>query len=202
VNVKQRSRHLHPKFLGEQLVGVWLWGQRLSNKTAPHSAMALATSRKREGGGSHHSDAGYPRNSVPTSWTPSSGARKLPARRLRPSRTIRRPARYTFDVLDEEAEPLERDEDESQFPDTKNGSQHSDQGDLYSTNSEAEEDARIERSMGVIRKNAASRGTEGGTKYHCDVCSIDITSTVWFYSPSERCPTISIDRAKWSFCDL
>jgi transcriptional adapter 2-alpha len=43
---------------------------------------------------------------------------------------------------------------------------------------EAEEDARIERSMGVIRKNAASRGSDGGTKYHCDVCSIDITSTV------------------------
>jgi transcriptional adapter 2-alpha len=46
------------------------------------------------------------------------------------------------------------------------------------TDSDAEEDARIERSMGVIRKNAASRGGDGGTKYHCDVCSIDITSTV------------------------
>lgn len=44
--------------------------------------------------------------------------------------------------------------------------------------SDAEEDDRIERSMGVIRKNAASRGSDGGTKYHCDVCSIDITSTV------------------------
>lgn len=32
--------------------------------------------------------------------------------------------------------------------------------------------------MGVIRKKAAARGTEGGTKYHCDVCSVDITSTV------------------------
>ncbi|KAL2217939.1 putative SAGA complex subunit [Thermoascus aurantiacus ATCC 26904] len=33
--------------------------------------------------------------------------------------------------------------------------------------------------MGVIRKKtSATRGTEGGTKYHCDVCSVDITSTV------------------------
>ncbi|PGH27048.1 hypothetical protein AJ80_01233 [Polytolypa hystricis UAMH7299] len=32
--------------------------------------------------------------------------------------------------------------------------------------------------MGVIRKKTAARGTEGGTKYHCDVCSVDVTSTV------------------------
>ncbi|OJJ46693.1 hypothetical protein ASPZODRAFT_132810 [Penicilliopsis zonata CBS 506.65] len=32
--------------------------------------------------------------------------------------------------------------------------------------------------MGVIRKKTASRGTEAGTKYHCDICSIDVTSTV------------------------
>lgn len=32
--------------------------------------------------------------------------------------------------------------------------------------------------MGVIRKKTASRGTEAGTKFHCDVCSIDVTSTV------------------------
>ena len=32
--------------------------------------------------------------------------------------------------------------------------------------------------MGVIRKKTASRGTEGGLKYICDVCSGDITSTV------------------------
>ncbi|WEW59760.1 Transcriptional adapter ada2 [Emydomyces testavorans] len=32
--------------------------------------------------------------------------------------------------------------------------------------------------MGVIRKKNAARGTDGGTKYHCDVCSVDITSTV------------------------
>ena len=36
--------------------------------------------------------------------------------------------------------------------------------------------------MGVIRKKTASRGTEAGTKFHCDVCSIDVTSTV-----SSRC---------------
>ncbi|KAI1935936.1 Transcriptional adapter ada2 [Ophidiomyces ophidiicola] len=32
--------------------------------------------------------------------------------------------------------------------------------------------------MGVIRKKNAARGTDGGTKYHCDVCSVDVTSTV------------------------
>lgn len=32
--------------------------------------------------------------------------------------------------------------------------------------------------MGVIRKKTAVRGGEGGVKYHCDVCSADITSTV------------------------
>ncbi len=33
--------------------------------------------------------------------------------------------------------------------------------------------------MGVIRKKTISRGTEGGLKYICDVCSADITATVW-----------------------
>lgn len=32
--------------------------------------------------------------------------------------------------------------------------------------------------MGVIRKKTVTRGTEGGHKYICDVCSGDITSTV------------------------
>ncbi|KAF2113422.1 transcriptional adapter 2 [Lophiotrema nucula] len=32
--------------------------------------------------------------------------------------------------------------------------------------------------MGLIKKKTASRGTEGGVKYVCDVCSSDITSTV------------------------
>ena len=140
--------------------------------------MALATSRKRQRGGSHDSDDIYPSVSVPTSWTPSSGARRLPARPLRPIRATRRPARYTVDVLAEEAEPSEPGDEENKTPDTQDEGQNSVPEDRLSTTSEAEEDARIERSMGVIRKNAASRGTEGGTKYHCDVCSIDITSTV------------------------
>ncbi|ETN47095.1 uncharacterized protein HMPREF1541_01285 [Cyphellophora europaea CBS 101466] len=41
--------------------------------------------------------------------------------------------------------------------------------------------------MGVIRKNAASRGSDGGTKYHCDVCSIDITSTVRISCANPAC---------------
>ncbi|EFQ36578.1 hypothetical protein CGRA01v4_08457 [Colletotrichum graminicola] len=32
--------------------------------------------------------------------------------------------------------------------------------------------------MGVIRKKTVTRGGEGGVKYHCDICSVDITSTV------------------------
>jgi hypothetical protein len=149
--------------------------------------MALASSTKRNGGGSQRADDGDPRDSAAASWTPSSGVTKLPARRLRPTRTIRRPARYTFDLLDEEAGQLGRDDEDDQPPNTKRESQQHDHEDQYSTNSEAEEDARIERSMGVIRKNAASRGTEGGTKYHCDVCSIDITSTVRDYPLHVRC---------------
>lgn len=74
-------------------------------------------------------------------------------KRARPRRLARRPVRYTqfFDNCDDDAE--ERGDFEA----------------WQYTDSEAEEDARIERSMGVIRKNAASRGSEGGTKYHCDV---------------------------------
>jgi len=41
--------------------------------------------------------------------------------------------------------------------------------------------------MGVIRKKTVTRGTEGGLKYICDVCSADITSTV--SSPSTRWKT-------------
>lgn len=42
--------------------------------------------------------------------------------------------------------------------------------------------------MGVIRKKTATRGTEGGTKYHCDVCSVDITSTVRVSCAHPSCP--------------
>ncbi|CAG7956533.1 unnamed protein product [Penicillium nalgiovense] len=42
--------------------------------------------------------------------------------------------------------------------------------------------------MGVIRKKTASRGTEAGTKFHCDVCSIDVTSTVRISCSHPACP--------------
>ena len=38
VTVKQRRRRLHLKFTGEQLVGIWLWGPRLSNETTRHTS--------------------------------------------------------------------------------------------------------------------------------------------------------------------
>ncbi|OQE31676.1 hypothetical protein PENSTE_c001G02437 [Penicillium steckii] len=42
--------------------------------------------------------------------------------------------------------------------------------------------------MGVIRKKTASRGTEAGTKFHCDVCSVDVTSTVRISCAHPACP--------------
>ena len=184
--MEERSRPLAFEVSRRTSLSESLWGfGGLSNKGPRHSfAMALAYSRKRKRGGSHNSDDVYSSHSVPPSWIPSSGARKLPARRLRPSRATRRPARYTFDILDEEAQQSERSREQDQSLDTKDESRPSAHEDNQSTNLEAEEDARIERSMGVIRKNAASRGTEGGTKYHCDVCSIDITSTVCLLFPN------------------
>ncbi|MCJ1248195.1 Transcriptional adapter ada2 [Trapelia coarctata] len=41
--------------------------------------------------------------------------------------------------------------------------------------------------MGVIRKKTVTRGTEGGLKYICDVCSADITSTVRIRCASPAC---------------
>jgi len=32
--------------------------------------------------------------------------------------------------------------------------------------------------MGLIKKKTAVRTTEGGIKYICDICSVDITATV------------------------
>lgn len=40
--------------------------------------------------------------------------------------------------------------------------------------------------MGVIRKKTGGRGSEGGVKYICDVCSVDITSTVRINLPPPR----------------
>jgi len=34
--------------------------------------------------------------------------------------------------------------------------------------------------MGLIKKKTAVRATEGGIKYICDICSVDITATVCF----------------------
>ena len=160
--------------------------RRLSNENscATVSAMDLATSTKPQGVAI--ATTFYPSEPEPTSWTHSSYSSKLPARRLRPVRATQRPARYTFDVFDGESEQSEADHGKDPPSDTQVENQHSASEDWQTTNFEVEEDARIKRSMGVIRKNAASRGTEGGTKYHCDVCSIDITSTVRLFCP-ERC---------------
>ena len=100
-------------------------------------------------------DRAYHAHTALPSCVPEYGSRKEPARRLRETR--RRPVRY----------------EESTTPPEAGYESY-----LSSTDSGEEEDARIERSMGVIRKKTAARGTEGGTKYHCDVCSVDITSTV------------------------
>ncbi|CBX90820.1 hypothetical protein IAQ61_002299 [Plenodomus lingam] len=41
--------------------------------------------------------------------------------------------------------------------------------------------------MGVIKKKTGTRGTEGGIKYVCDVCSSDITSTVRIRCAEDVC---------------
>lgn len=41
--------------------------------------------------------------------------------------------------------------------------------------------------MGVIKKKTGTRGTEGGIKYVCDVCSSDITSTVRIRCAEDAC---------------
>lgn len=42
--------------------------------------------------------------------------------------------------------------------------------------------------MGVIKKKTGTRGTEGGIKYVCDVCSSDITSTVCCHTDCQDMP--------------
>ena len=49
--------------------------------------------------------------------------------------------------------------------------------------------------MAVIKKKTAVRGTEGGVKYMCDVCFVDITSTVSRIAVLSQEPTsISLHR--------
>lgn len=105
-----------------------------------------------------HEDEPPKRQGASASAQPPSSLKDAAERargRPRSRRLVRRPIRYSgfFNTSDEGEE---------------DGRSYLDQG-WQSTDSEAEEDARIERSMGVIRKNVASRGSEGGTKYHCDV---------------------------------
>ncbi len=45
-------------------------------------------------------------------------------------------------------------------------------------NEPVEKEPVVANDMGVIRKKTATRVGEGGVKYHCDVCSVDVTSTV------------------------
>jgi transcriptional adapter 2-alpha len=106
-------------------------------------------------------------------------------RRNRPLRLTRRPVKYTLEYVESDSDTsgerapacaYREHSTDSLAPESPSYVHDYDR--YLSTDSEAEEDDRIERSMGVIRKNAASRGTDGGTKYHCDVCSIDITATV------------------------
>ena len=49
--------------------------------------------------------------------------------------------------------------------------------------------------MGVIRKKTVTRGTEGGLKYICDVCSGDITSTVSEFRGPVPVPKVPMELA-------
>lgn len=79
----------------------------------------------------------------------------------RPARSSRRPVRYQEVGEDHLSATGDFDYD-----------------DWQSTDSDEAEERRIAQSMGVIRKSA-NRGSAGGVKVHCDVCSNDVTSTVW-----------------------
>ena len=48
--------------------------------------------------------------------------------------------------------------------------------------------------MGLIKKKTAVRATEGGIKYICDICSVDITATVGL-SNSTRCWSVLLIQA-------
>ncbi|KAL6246562.1 Transcriptional adapter ada2 [Rhinocladiella similis] len=126
---------------------------------------------------------------LPITTTPSL---PVPEQRSRPVRSTRKLVCYTVDdAADDSApssphlatfsrgDPLYSAACDATIPD--------DYAQYLSPDSDIEEDARIERSMGVIRKNAALRGGDGGTKYHCDVCSIDITSTVRISCANPAC---------------
>ena len=118
--------------------------------------------------------------------------------RHRPIRNTPRPARYVFEAAESDdsdpddtivvnplpQQPLSRGHSEQPLTDNFTQNKAVEPEDIES---DAEEDARISESMGVIRKNAASRGNDGGTKYHCDVCSIDITSTVRISCANPAC---------------
>ncbi|OAP60089.1 transcriptional adapter 2-alpha [Fonsecaea erecta] len=113
--------------------------------------------------------------------------------RSRPVRSSRKPVNYIVHSLESDSEgsasptaPRQRRDPpaDAAYEDATVPAEYAQ---YFSSDSDCEEDARIERSMGVIRKNAASRGGDGGTKYHCDVCSIDITSTVRISCANPAC---------------
>lgn len=117
------------------------------------------------------------------------GSRKHPVRRRLPPRITRRPTRYIPDDLEDNSEEDQAHPFTALTPDTDQTLVAlEDLNTQYqSTDSEAEEDERIKASMGVIRKNAGSRGDGAGTKYHCDVCTIDVTSTVRIRCANAAC---------------
>jgi transcriptional adapter 2-alpha len=121
------------------------------------------------------------------------GNRKHPVRRRPPPRNTRKPIRYhseefAAEDVNSEGNPthpftaLTPDADQTPVALEDSNAQY------QSTDSEAEEDERIEQSMGVIRKNAGSRSAESaGNKYICDVCGKDINSTVRISCANAAC---------------
>lgn len=156
-------------------------GPKSLGKTLPLSGVATSTSLN------FKPSTPPPKSSKPRPQTPDNPP-TTPSRQ-NPTRSTRSNTRYKFSDLpsDSDSELDESDIDSgattpnpSKVVTLKFNNEEAKEAyrKLVATESEEEEDERIERSMGVIRKNAASRGSDGGTKYHCDVCSVDITSTV------------------------
>ncbi|KKY20932.1 putative saga complex subunit [Phaeomoniella chlamydospora] len=98
--------------------------------------------------------------------------------------SFRQPSVGAHSSTESECEPREQGGSDN----SNDNQQDSDYLDWQSTGSEEAENERIESSMGVIRKKTAARGTDGGTKYHCDVCSVDVTSTVRISCADPACP--------------
>ncbi|KAL1862012.1 Transcriptional adapter ada2 [Paecilomyces lecythidis] len=150
-----------------------------SCNTKTSSPTAATTARKTTSNPRLRPNYSPPKRSGSTPVAP----RKHPPSQPRVSTRLRRRPAQRYDRFFHE-----HDDDDSPSSVASPSSISGGRDSFSETDSDAAEDERIESSMGVIRKKTATRGTEGGTKYHCDVCSVDVTSTVRISCAHSACP--------------